>query len=180
MSIYSPGMLIVYKCSHCFMVSSEMCAPYASSNSFNTKVLCQCLHDTHRVSHSPLSPKALRRFHPSPYKIMDGHHTSLGAFTAHRGSHKEFIYSCWITPLSLLFSPLCHYPHCRWQGVLPKATCVTHHSLFFFTQDCWDCVASAPLSSSSEPKHPEHHILPHHLSPLLCAGVWSASLTLIL
>lgn len=85
-----------------------MCGPCASNqhSSFNAQVLHHCkTHDTHRVLHSTLTREALRRFHPSSYKIMDGHHTSLGASTEHQDPHKDFIYSCSITPLSVLFSP---------------------------------------------------------------------------
>lgn len=141
--------------------------------SFNTEALHQSTHDTHRVSHSPLSRKTLGRFHLSSYKIMDRHHTSLGASTAHHGPHKDFIYSCWINPLSLLFPPsflLCASA-CTLivddRAAYRRPLC--YSPLWVFAQDWSDCVASTPLSPSSEPNHPEHHIfplIPHHLSPL--------------
>lgn len=112
MSIYvcSPGMLIIYSSSHLlvwFHGQLKKCVAHMLQPmfSFDTRVLLHSAHVTHRVPHSTLSRKTLGRFHPSSYKIMDGHHTSLGAFTAHHGPHKDFIYGCWITPLSLLFSP---------------------------------------------------------------------------
>lgn len=151
---------------------------------FNTEVFCQSTHGTHWVSHSPLSQEALGQFHRSSYKIMDRHHTPLGASTAHHGPHKDFIYSCWITPLSRLFTPsprfsaTAHTIIVDDRTVQPRPLCCS--LLFGFVQEWSDCVASIPLSPWSEPNHPEHHIL--LLTPiihLLNAGVWSSSLTLI-
>lgn len=153
-----------------------MCGPYAQFYVF--------YKSTHRVSHSPLSREALRQFHPS-YKIMDRHHTSLGASMAHHGPHKDFIYACWITPLSHLFSPSLLFSATAHALIvddrLPiQGPCVL--TTFSFTEDWSDCcVASTPFSLPLNPTtlHTTSFPLPPIIY-LLCAGVWSASLSLIL
>lgn len=164
--------------SSCFMTiswSAQQCVDHMlqPTFSFNTEVLHQSTHDTHRVSHSPLSRKPPGRFHFSSYKIMDGHHTSLGASTAHHGPHKDVIYSCWINPLSLLFSPSFLFSATARTLIVDDGAAyrrpLCYSPLSVFAQDWSGCVASTLLSPSSEPNHPEHHILPlipHHLSPL--------------
>lgn len=139
--------------------------------SFNTKVFYQFTHDTHRVSHSPLSQEVLRQFHPSSYKIMDWHQTSLGASTANHGRQRFHLQLLNHPSVPLVFSILpllCHCPHhhCRWQGCVTKAT-VLLTTLCFQPRVVGLCCFNPPLpllwTQPPWAPHPLPH--PHYLSP---------------